>query len=45
VVKRGEIWLVRLDPTEGRATQKTGPCVIVSPPEIHDHLNIVMAAR
>jgi mRNA interferase MazF len=44
VVKRGEVWMVRLDPTEGREIQKTRPCVIVSPPEIHDHLNIVMAA-
>jgi mRNA interferase MazF len=44
VVKRGEIWLARLDPTEGREIQKTRPCLIVSPPEIHDHLSIVMAA-
>jgi mRNA interferase MazF len=44
VVKRGEVWLARLDPTEGREIQKTRPCVIVSPPEIHDHLDIVMAA-
>jgi mRNA interferase MazF len=44
VVKRGEVWLVRLDPTEGREIQKTRPCVIVSPPEIHDYLGTVMAA-
>ena len=44
MVKRGEIWLARLDPTEGREIQKTRPCLIVSPPEIHDHLNIAMAA-
>lgn len=44
MVKRGEIWLARLDPTEGREIQKTRPCLIVSPPEIHDHLNIVTAA-
>jgi mRNA interferase MazF len=44
VVKRGEIWLARLDPTEGREIQKTRSCVIVSPPEIHDHLSVVMAA-
>ena len=44
MVKRGEVWLARLDPTEGREIQKTRPCVIVSPPEIHDHLGIVMAA-
>jgi len=44
VVKRGEVWLARLDPTEGREIQKTRPCLIVSPPEIHDHLSIVMVA-
>ncbi len=44
MVKRGEVWLTRLDPTEGREIQKTKPCVIISPPEIHDHLSIVMAA-
>ena len=44
MVKRGEVWLARLDPTEGREIQKTRPCVIVSPPEIHNHLGIVMAA-
>src|ERR1044072_6449734 len=44
MVTRGEVWLARLDPTEGREIQKTRPCVIVSPPEIHDHLNVVMVA-
>ena len=44
MVTRGEVWLARLDPTEGREIQKTRPCVIVSPPEIHDHLSIVMVA-
>ena len=43
-MKRGEVWLVRLDPTEGREIQKTRPCLIVSPPEIHDHLSIVVVA-
>jgi mRNA interferase MazF len=44
MVKRGEIWLVRLDPTEGREIRKTRPCLIVSPPDIHDYLQIVIAA-
>jgi mRNA interferase MazF len=43
-VKRGEVWLARLDPTEGREIQKTRPCLIISPPEIHDYLDIVMVA-
>lgn len=44
MVKRGDVWLVRLDPTEGRESQKSRPCLIVSPPEIHDHLDIVTVA-
>jgi mRNA interferase MazF len=31
MVTRGEIWLVRLDPTVGSEIQKTRPCVVVSP--------------
>lgn len=42
MVERGEVWLARLDPTEGRELQKTRPCLIVSPPEIHEHLDIVI---
>jgi len=44
VVKRGEVWLAGLDPTEGREIQKTRPCLIVSPPELHDFLDIVIVA-
>lgn len=44
MVKRGEIWLVNLDPTVGSEIQKSRPCVIVSPPEMHDHLRTVMIA-
>ena len=43
-MKRGEIWLVVLDPTVGSEIQKTRPCGIVSPPEMHDHLRTVLAA-
>jgi mRNA interferase MazF len=42
MVARGEIWLARLDPTEGRELRKTRPCLVVSPPEIHNHLDIVI---
>jgi len=28
--KRGEIWLINLDPTVGAEIQKTRPCVVVS---------------
>ncbi|MET0267199.1 MAG: type II toxin-antitoxin system PemK/MazF family toxin [Duganella sp.] len=44
MVKRGEIWLVNLDPTVGNEIQKLRPCVIISPPEMHDHLRTVVIA-
>lgn len=43
-VVRGEIWLVALDPTIGSEIQKTRPCVVISPPEMHDFLRTVMVA-
>lgn len=44
MVRRGEIWLVDLDPTVGAEIQKTRPCVLISPPEMHDHLRTVLIA-
>ncbi len=44
MVKRGEVWLVALDPTLGSEIQIMRPCVIVSPPEMHDHLHTVLVA-
>ncbi|ACB69142.1 transcriptional modulator of MazE/toxin, MazF (plasmid) [Burkholderia ambifaria MC40-6] len=44
MVVRGEVWLVALDPTMGSEIQKTRPCVVVSPPEMHDHLRTVLVA-
>ena len=41
---RGEIWLVKLDPTVGSEIRKTRPCVVLSPAEMHDHLQIVIVA-
>ena len=43
-LKRGEIWLVNLDPTVGSEIQKTRPCVVISPPEMHDHLRTAIVA-
>jgi mRNA interferase MazF len=43
-VKRGEIWTVTRDPVGGRELESTATCVIVSPPEIHDHLDLVLVA-
>ena len=34
-IKRGEIWWVSLDPTQGSEMKKTRPCVVLS----HDTLN------
>ena len=44
MVARGEIWLVTLDPTLGSEIRKTRPCVVVSPPEMHDYLRTVIVA-
>ena len=43
-VHRGQIWLAALDPTVGSEIQKTRPCVIISPGEMHDFLRTVMVA-
>jgi len=44
MVKRGEVWLVALDPALGSEIQKTRPCIVVSPPEMHDYLRTVIVA-
>ncbi|MGH8778960.1 type II toxin-antitoxin system PemK/MazF family toxin [Paraburkholderia sp.] len=44
MVVRGDVWLVALDPTLGSEIQKTRPCVVVSPPELHNHLRTVIVA-
>ena len=44
MVRRGEVWLVNLDPTIGSEIRKSRPCVIISPPEMHDHLRTVIVA-
>lgn len=41
---RGDIYLVNLDPTLGSEIQRTRPCVIISPPEIHDYLRTALIA-
>jgi mRNA interferase MazF len=44
VVSRGEVWLATLDPTQGSEINKARPCLVVSPPELHDHLRTVTVA-
>src|SRR5947209_6163070 len=41
---RGDVCLIRLDPTRGREIRKTRPCVIVSPDELNQHLRTVIVA-
>jgi mRNA interferase MazF len=44
MVSRGEVWLVALDPKIGNEIQKTRPCVVISPAELHDHLRTLIVA-
>ena len=44
MVARGEIWRVNLDPTIGSEIKKSRPCVVISPPEMHDHLRTAIVA-
>ncbi len=41
---RGQVHLVRLDPTLGSEIQKTRPCLIVSPDELNEYLRTVVVA-
>ena len=43
-MKRGEIWLVNLDPTVGSEIKKSRPCAVISPGELNDHLRTVIVA-
>lgn len=44
VIGRGQVYLVRLDPTLGSEIKKTRPCVVVSPDELNEHLRTVIIA-
>lgn len=44
LVRRGEVFLINLDPTRGAEIQKTRPCVVVSPDELNAHLRTVIVA-
>ena len=43
-VRRGDVYLVDLDPTRGGEIQKTRPCVVVSPDELNAHLRTFIVA-
>lgn len=42
--RRGEVYLVSLDPARGSEIRKTRPCVIVSPDDLNDHLGTFLIA-
>jgi len=44
VTRRGDVHLVRLDPSLGSEIRKTRPCVVVSPDELNQHLRTVIVA-
>jgi mRNA interferase MazF len=44
MVKRFEVYWVRLDPTVGREIRKTRPCLVVSPDEMNRHIGTVIVA-
>ena len=44
VIKRFEVYLVRLDPTLGSEIQKTRPCLIISPDEMNRFISKVIVA-
>ncbi len=44
VISRGDVHLVRLDPTLGSEIKKTRPCVVVSPNELNTHLRTAVVA-
>lgn len=43
-ISRGEVHLVRLDPTLGSEIKKMRPCLVVSPDELNQHLRTVIVA-
>ncbi len=44
VIKHFEVYLVNLDPTIGKETKKTRPCLVLSPNEMNDYLATVIIA-
>lgn len=43
-VKRGDIFLVQLEPTRGGEIRKARPCVVVSPDDLNAHVRTVIVA-
>ena len=43
-VRRGDVFLISLDPARGGEIKKTRPCVVVSPDELNVYLRTVVVA-
>jgi mRNA interferase MazF len=43
-VRRGDVFLINLNPTRGGEIRKTRPCVVVSPDELNVHLRTFIVA-
>jgi mRNA interferase MazF len=43
-VKREEVWLIQLNPTQGSEIAKVRPCLVISPTDINKYLNTVLIA-
>jgi mRNA interferase MazF len=44
LITRGDVHLVRLDPTLGSEIRKTRPCLVISPDELNRHVRTVIIA-
>ena len=42
--RRGDVFLVELDPTRGSEIRKTRPCLVISPDELNQHLRTTIVA-
>lgn len=43
-VRRGDVFLVQLDPSRGDEIRKSWPCVVVSPDDLNAHVRTVIVA-
>ncbi|MGH8769653.1 MAG: type II toxin-antitoxin system PemK/MazF family toxin [Burkholderiales bacterium] len=44
VVSRFDVYLINLDPTQGREIKKTRPCLVISPDEMNRYIGTVIVA-
>ena len=43
-IRRGDVFLVQLEPTRGGEIRKRRPCVVVSPDDLNAHMRTVIVA-